>query len=661
MRRLPSKTNGLVTTATLSAPNSLASDATTGAAPLPVPPPRPEVMKIMSAPSSASIILSVSSSAALRPTSGLAPAPSPLVSFAPSCNFAGACESFSACKSVLAAMNSTPSSFARIIRFTALHPPPPTPMTLIFAGCNSSLKLMRIPASFPVMFCRPPSRSPRPVGQGCLQQAGSRGTREHGFQFRYQGPGALRARTARLRPGQHKSHNRGVLRLSYLFREVRQTLWLRDAHGQMEGVLDEVVEAAQARSAAGENKSGGHLAIEALALDVVANEREQFHSARLNNICQHVGKDLARRAVANAGDFERAIILQERRGGPAVVALNALGFGNRRAQAHCKIVGEMIAANRNDPDVANNSGAASDDFGGTPANVEQAAAKVSLILRQASFGGRKRFEHRVADENSGFVRRGDEILRRRDRRSDDVNVGYQALANHADGIANVVLHIHDEFVRENVENFAVLGKRNVARGVHGTADVFAFDVARALTQCDSASAVHAAHVMSGDADERFFNGNVSHAFGFFGGAADGTNRGIEIDDESFAQTLGFGRAKRQELYDFAFDFGDEDGSLCAAYIEPNYVFIFLRQIRRPQKPFFSLPPAFKFSSSQTLHGPKPVLLALFCSCGHRARAGVGIHDHLPCVLQINGLDPAGMCLPLRKVVHQHFELAGKIA
>src|SRR6266568_2688807 len=74
MRRLPSNAKGFVTTATLSAPSSLASEATTGAAPLPVPPPRPAVMKIMSAPSNPSMIFSVSSSAALRPTSGFAPA-----------------------------------------------------------------------------------------------------------------------------------------------------------------------------------------------------------------------------------------------------------------------------------------------------------------------------------------------------------------------------------------------------------------------------------------------------------------------------------------------------------------------------------------------------------------------------------------------------------
>src|SRR5438445_7915306 len=44
----------------------------------------------------------------------------------------------SACASVFTAMNSTPIISARIIRFTALLPPPPTPMTLISAKCSAS-------------------------------------------------------------------------------------------------------------------------------------------------------------------------------------------------------------------------------------------------------------------------------------------------------------------------------------------------------------------------------------------------------------------------------------------------------------------------------------------------------------------------------------------
>ncbi len=80
-RFFPSNLNGLVTTPIVSAPSSLARLAMTGAAPVPVPPPRPVVTKIMSAPESAWMILSVSSSAACRPMFGSAPAPSPFVSF----------------------------------------------------------------------------------------------------------------------------------------------------------------------------------------------------------------------------------------------------------------------------------------------------------------------------------------------------------------------------------------------------------------------------------------------------------------------------------------------------------------------------------------------------------------------------------------------------
>ena len=46
---LPSNLNGFVTTATVSMPSSLASCAITGAAPVPVPPPIPQVINTMSA------------------------------------------------------------------------------------------------------------------------------------------------------------------------------------------------------------------------------------------------------------------------------------------------------------------------------------------------------------------------------------------------------------------------------------------------------------------------------------------------------------------------------------------------------------------------------------------------------------------------------------
>ena len=134
MRLRPSKVKGLVTTAIVRAPTSfLAMSATIGAAPVPVPPPSPAVMKTMSAPASAALISSRLSSADSAPTSGLAPAPRPLVTSVPMWTFTSASDMASAWASVLMATNSTPRMPSSIMRFTAFVPPPPTPTTLMTA------------------------------------------------------------------------------------------------------------------------------------------------------------------------------------------------------------------------------------------------------------------------------------------------------------------------------------------------------------------------------------------------------------------------------------------------------------------------------------------------------------------------------------------------
>jgi hypothetical protein len=128
-RRVPSNENGLVTTPTVRAPSSRAIRATTGAAPVPVPPPDPQVMNTMSAPLMSAFRASCSSRADWRPRSGLAPAPRPRVSCGPMWSVSCACDDWSDCTSVLTAMKSTPSTPASIIRLTALTPAPPTPTT----------------------------------------------------------------------------------------------------------------------------------------------------------------------------------------------------------------------------------------------------------------------------------------------------------------------------------------------------------------------------------------------------------------------------------------------------------------------------------------------------------------------------------------------------
>ena len=93
---------GDVTTPTVNAPNSREIFATTGAAPVPVPPPIPAAMKTILAPDKADLISSSVSKAALRPTSGLPPAPKPCVNSLPKTILFSISIPFKICASVLA-------------------------------------------------------------------------------------------------------------------------------------------------------------------------------------------------------------------------------------------------------------------------------------------------------------------------------------------------------------------------------------------------------------------------------------------------------------------------------------------------------------------------------------------------------------------------------
>ena len=97
-----------MTTPTVKTPNSRANSATTGAAPVPVPPPIPAVINTMSEPFKTSIISSRLSNAAWRPISGLPPPPKPPVKTTPNCISLSEFILLRACTSVLAQTNCTP-------------------------------------------------------------------------------------------------------------------------------------------------------------------------------------------------------------------------------------------------------------------------------------------------------------------------------------------------------------------------------------------------------------------------------------------------------------------------------------------------------------------------------------------------------------------------
>ena len=81
------------------------------------------------------------------------------------------------------------------------------------------------------------------------------------------------------------------------------------------------------RAAAGENEAGGNLRFEAGAAEFVADQHQQFLSARLDDFGEHAREHGARRAVADAGDFDGGVFGQQFAQGTGVLALDFFGFG----------------------------------------------------------------------------------------------------------------------------------------------------------------------------------------------------------------------------------------------------------------------------------------------------------------------------------------------
>ena len=144
----PSIVKGKVTTPIVNAPCFFAIFAISGAAPVPVPPPIPQVIKIMSLPAIFFFISDSDSFAASCPILGLLPEPKPWVNSLPIKIFWSAFAYNKSCASVFIAINSPPLIPISFILLKEFPPPPPTPTTFILASCFFKSSANSISISF---------------------------------------------------------------------------------------------------------------------------------------------------------------------------------------------------------------------------------------------------------------------------------------------------------------------------------------------------------------------------------------------------------------------------------------------------------------------------------------------------------------------------------
>src|SRR5215472_11547070 len=280
-------------------PSSRATCATTGAAPVPVPPPMSAVMNSMSHPSTSSTMRSRSSIAAWRPTSGSAPAPRPLVILVPICSAVLTLACLSAWLSVLMHMNSTPSMPQATMCATALPPPPPTPITLmtalwLYASISSNMLSLLytntggwlMGRSFALSASKTLSASkislepgPHAVEHRLGISQGSPATRRQGVVARVE----------------QQPYAGGKDRIAHHVGESLHALRDPEAHGYVEHFLGELDGAFHLGAAASEHDAGGYHFLEAAAPQLLAHQAKQLLVARLDDLGERLSRQAPRR------------------------------------------------------------------------------------------------------------------------------------------------------------------------------------------------------------------------------------------------------------------------------------------------------------------------------------------------------------------------------
>ena len=167
------------------------------------------------------------------------------------------------------------------------------------------------------------------------------------------------------------------------------------------------------------------------------------------------------------------------------------------------------------------------------------------------------------------------VLRGGHRAGDDVHLGFQPHAAHAQRLAHAFLAVDAVFLGQDVQHLMVRWNGHRARGFNHAVDVHLGDFA--ILDRHHAVRVHALDVTAGDAGEHLVNLAVGHQFRLFQRALDGLHRGFDVHHHAALQTARRGVAHADDIELAVLqDFCDDRHNLGCADVEANqHVLAFL--------------------------------------------------------------------------------------
>src|SRR5882724_10858214 len=360
----------------------------------------------------------------------------------------------------------------------------------------------------------------------------------------------------------------GMNRITHHVHQPADVLRHAQAHGHVKHLLGEFDGAFHLGTAARQHDAGRHLLLQAGAAQFIADQTEQLLIARLDDLGERLPGQTPRRPVAHARHFDGLVGICQLRQSAGVLDLDVLGVLRGRAHGHGDVVGHLIAGDRNHRGVANRAAAEHRDVGGAAADVHHAHTEILFILGEHRIARGELFQDDVVDGEAAALHAFDDVLRRAVGAGDDVHLGFEAHARHADRIADAFLAVDDVFLRQHVQDLLIGGDGDRLGRIDHALDIALHHLF--VLDGDDAVRIEAAHVTAGDAGVHRVNFAARHQFGFFHGALDGLHGGFDVDYHAFLQAARGMAADADDLErPVGLDFADDGDDLAGADVQAH--------------------------------------------------------------------------------------------
>src|SRR5690606_15989142 len=332
---------------------------------------------------------------------------------------------------------------------------------------------------------------------------------------------------------QHQPNAGGIDRVAHHLGQAADVLRHAEAHGDVKYFLGQLDHAVHLGTAPGEHDAGADQVLVAAAAQFRLGQQVKFLDARLDDLRQGRAGQLAGRAIAHARRVDHLAVGRELGQRAAELLLDLLGRLGRGAQRHRDVVGDLLAGDGQHRGMADGALGEHRDVRGAAADVDDGHAQFLFVLVENGVARGELLEDDVVDLEAAAADALDDVLRRAHRAGDDVHLGLHAHAAHADGLADALLAVDDEVLREDVQDLLVVGNGQRARRLDHPLDVAGADLV--VADGDHAVGVEAVDVRTGDAGVHRQDLAAGHQLGLLDRALDRLHGGLDVGHHALLQ------------------------------------------------------------------------------------------------------------------------------